>query len=114
MDRREFLAKAGVAVTWTGIAIRVSACGDGDGGTGPDGNGSVNGTISSNHGHAVTVTQAQLLAGQAVTLTLDGPSDDHTHTVQLSSLDVEDIAGGLQVSVSSSSDDGHFHVVTFN
>jgi hypothetical protein len=34
--------------------------------------------------------------------------------VQLSSLDVDDIAAGLEVSVSSSSDDGHFHVVTFN
>jgi hypothetical protein len=112
MDRREFLAKAGIAATWAGVAIRVSACGD-DSGTGPD-DGSVRGTISGNHGHAVTVTQAELLAGNAVTLILDGDFDDHSHSLQLTSLDVEDIANGLTVSVSSSSDEGHFHVVTFN
>jgi len=113
MDRREFLAKAGIAATWAGIAIRVSACGD-DNGAGP-GDGSVTGTISGNHGHDVFVTQAQLLNGNAVMLILDGDFDDHTHSLQLSSLDVEDIANGLRVSVSSSSSsDGHFHVVTFN
>ena len=72
------------------------------------------GTISGNHGHEVFVTQAQLLNGSAVTLVLDGDFDDHTHSLQLSSKDVEDVADGLRVSVSSSSDDNHFHVVTFN
>jgi len=118
MDRREFLAKAGLTATWVGITVRVTGCGgDGDGGTAPDQNvpdGDVAGAISANHGHAVRITAAELTAGQAVTLTLDGPTDDHTHTVSLTAQDVMDIADGTRVSHTSSNDSGHTHLVTFN
>lgn len=122
MDRRDFLARAGIAATWAGIAIRVSACGEDGYGSGPnDGGGSadgVPGSISANHGHAVRVTQAQLDAGQGVTLTLDGPTDDHTHSLSLTDAQVMDIAAGTQVQQVSSTGAGsggvHTHLVTFN
>lgn len=119
MDRREFLAKAGIAATWAGIAVRVSACGDdGDGGTGPDGNGGVTGSVSSSAGHShsgATITDAELMAGNAVTLTLTGAG--HTHVVNLTAQQVMLIADGTQVSETSVDNTGgvpHEHTVTFN
>jgi VCBS repeat-containing protein len=114
MDRREFLAKAGLAATWAGIAVRVAGCGDEDGGAGPGGGGDVTGAIDANHGHAVTITEAQIADGQAVDLSLDGPGDDHVHMVSLSSAQVMEIGAGTRVAVTSTTDDGHSHRVTFN
>lgn len=116
MDRREFLTKAGLAATWAGIAVTVSACSsDGDsnpvdgggGGTNNDAVGVVTGGGHS-HGGAV-ITEAQLLAGLDVILTLTG---NHTHQVQLTAQQVMDVASGTQVSVDVF--DGHTHTVTFN
>jgi hypothetical protein len=114
MDRREFLAKAGLAATWAGIAVRVSACGDeGDGGTQPAAADAVGAVTGGGHSHSgAVVTEAELSAGNAVTLTLTGSG--HTHTVQLSAPQVMAIAGGQTVSVTSSMDAGHTHTVTFN
>lgn len=120
MDRREFLARAGVAATWAGIAIRVSACGDeSDTGTAPGGGGGgaggVTGVVSvvSGHSHSgSTVTDAQLMAGNAVMLTLTGAG--HTHIVSLTAGEVMDIAAGAQVVTTSTNDSGHAHTVTFN
>jgi len=116
MDRREFLAKAGLVATWAGIAVRVNGCssdGDGDGGTGPS-EGDVAGTVTGGgHTHAgAVVTEAEILAGNAVTLTLTG--NGHTHQVQLTAEQVMDIGGGARVQVASSIDSGHSHTVTFN
>jgi len=116
MDRREFLAKAGLVATWAGVAVTITDCGGDDYGSnpGPGNNGSVSGAISANHGHAVSITEAQIDAGQGVTLTLDGPSDDHTHTLTLSAQEVMDIGAGTRVQHTSSNTSGHTHLVTFN
>ncbi|MCA9752311.1 MAG: hypothetical protein KC591_08985 [Gemmatimonadetes bacterium] len=113
MDRREFLTRAGLVATWAGVAITVSSCGEEDSTSNPVGNsndviGSVSGGGHS-HGGAI-VTEAELLAGNAVTLTLTGSG--HTHTVPLSSPQVMDIADGTRVAVTVT--DGHTHTVTFN
>ena len=119
MNRREFLAKAGVAATWAGIAISVSGCGDDDDSPSnpmnPPGTPDVNGSVANSSGHShigATVTGAQLDAGNAVTLDLSGSG--HTHTVQLTANEVMDIAAGTQVVKASSTDSGHDHTVTFN
>lgn len=116
MDRREFLAKAGLVATWTGIAVTVSSCSDDDAPTSPGGSssGDVNGVVTGGgHSHSgARVTAAQLEAGEAVVLTLTGSG--HTHTVMLSAKQILDIADGETVSQPSSSDDGHMHTVTFN
>jgi hypothetical protein len=117
MDRREFLAKAGLVATWAGIAIHIADCGEEDGGTGPggDNSGDVTGTVSNVNYHThsgAVVTAAQITAGQAVTLTLTGSG--HVHTASLTAQEVMDIGAGTRVSKTSSNDDGHAHQVTFN
>ena len=117
MDRRTFLARAGLVATWAGIPITISSCGGDDGGTGPGGggNGDINGTVepASGHSHSgAVVTAAEVTAGNAVTLTLTGAG--HTHLVNLSAQQVTDIGAGTAVSTNSTTDSGHFHVVDFN
>ncbi len=80
-----------------------------------DSSGDVTGSIDANHGHTVTVTEAQLDAGLAATLTLTTGSG-HTHTLDLTAQEVMDIAAGTEV-VGISSTAGtvvHAHDVTFN
>ena len=56
------------------------------------------------------MNRRRFLAGGAVLLTLSG---SHTHQVSLTADEVSQIAAGTQVVVSSSSNSGHTHVVTF-
>jgi hypothetical protein len=118
LDRREFLAKAGLAATWAGVSIRVSGCG-GDEGGGDNlmdngGGGDVTGDIDRNHGHTIEITESQLMEGRGVTLTLSEGTDRHTHSITLLDSEVMDIAAGRQVSKESTNDRGHTHTVTFN
>ncbi|HOX27291.1 MAG TPA: twin-arginine translocation signal domain-containing protein [Candidatus Krumholzibacteria bacterium] len=115
MDRRDFLKNAGVASAWLWVAVHVSGCGDDDEGpTDPGGNaGDVAGQISANHGHTVTITEAQINAASGVTLTLT-TGNGHTHTVDLTAPQVVSIGNGGEVSATSTSDGGHTHLVTFN
>ena len=69
--------------------------------------------MSANHGHVATVTSAALQAGGAVSLNIRG-SADHDHTVDLTTTEVGQVAGGTRVTKTSSSDAGHVHTVTFN
>ena len=118
MDRREFLAKAGLAVTWAGVSISVAACSsDGDSGMNPvPPEGDVEGTIEANHGHTgAVVTEAQLEDGQAVELTIVSTGTGaHSHRVNLSAEQVMEIAAGFQVRVESNEVGLHTHFVTFN
>lgn len=117
MDRRDFLAKAGMVATWAAVAVRVSGCGeDGNGNPMDDGGtDSVSGTVStsSGHSHAVSISGAQIDAGSAVTLTLSS-SSGHIHQVSLTADQVMDIGAGTQVTAVSTNDSAHTHVVTFN
>jgi hypothetical protein len=122
VDRREFTLAA-VLAALSGVTITISACGGGGGGGGspsapsnptpPLGPGDKSGSISLNHGHAVTITAAQLTAGAAVSLVLT-VGDGHTHGVTLSAAEVTQIAGNTRVSKESSNDVAHSHTVTFN
>jgi len=111
MDRRAFLRNAGLVSTWLGISIVLQACGD-DSNPGTPNNGDVAGAISANHGHAVKITEAQLMAGGAVNLTLTGGG--HAHIVSLTSGEVGQIGAGNQVSKLTTTTDTHEHTVTFN
>lgn len=120
MTRREFTSET-VLLLLSGVAITVSACDSrtagaplGLGPSGPGGGaGARAGSVSANHGHAATISSAQLASGNAVTLNVRG-SADHPHTVQLTVQEVMQIAGGQQVIKTSSTDSGHDHLVTFN
>ncbi len=119
MDRREFLAKAGLVATWAAISVRISGCGSDD--SNPmngGGDGDVDGDVSpetGGHTHNVTITGAQIEAGSAVTLTLAlNDIYGHTHTVSLSAEQVMDIGAGTAVVAESTNNDGHSHTVSFN
>ena len=115
-NRREFTAAAALAML-SGVAITITGCG---GSTTPGSptsptpsGGDVSGSISANHGHSAVVTRAQLTAGSAVSLDIQGAAD-HPHTVVVSQSALVSIANGQRVSVESSADQAHTHVVTFN
>jgi hypothetical protein len=118
-DRREFTVAA-VLAALSGVTITISSCGGGGGGgvTNPNptpslGPGDKSGSISGNHGHTAVITAAELTAGGAVNLNIQGQAA-HSHFVQLSGAEVTQVSQGARVSKSSSTDDGHSHTVTFN
>ena len=118
-DRREFTVAA-VLAALSGVTITISSCGGGGGGgvTNPNptpslGPGDKGGSISGNHGHTAVITAAELTAGGAVNLNIQGQAA-HPHFVQLSGAEVTQVSQGARVSKSSSTDDGHNHTVTFN
>ena len=98
-----------------GVAITITGCGDDDNDnpTGPTASGDFTGTISANHGHRATVVAAQITAANAVSLDIRGDAD-HTHTVALTAAQVAQIGSRQQVVVTSTTDAGHLHTVTFN
>ena len=133
LGRREFTLQSALAVLG-GVAITVSACSDGGspvspssmsgGGSGPSampgaGGGpsgaseDVTGLVSVNHGHAATITQAQLTAAGMISLDIRGGAD-HPHTVELTAEQIQQIGAGTRVSMESSVDRAHRHTVTFN
>ena len=69
--------------------------------------------IGTNHGHTATITSADLTAGNALSLDITGTSD-HPHTVEITVAEVGQIAQGMRVQTTSSSEAGHTHTVTFN
>jgi hypothetical protein len=124
IDRRQFTLASAMAIL-SGVAITItSACGGGSSSSPtspstptptptPAPSGDKVGTISDNHGHSAVITGAQLTAGGALLLDIQG-SSSHTHTVQLSAAEITSIAGSQRVSKSSSTSQGHDHTVTFN
>jgi hypothetical protein len=116
MDRREFLAKAGLVATWAAITVKISGCGDDDENPLDPGGGDVTGiaALNAGHQHSVTITEAQILAGAGVTLTVTNVSG-HVHQVTLSSDQVMAIGAGAEVvDLTDADGTGHNHVVTFN
>ncbi len=125
LSRRQFTRESVLALL-SGVVITVTGCGSdssspttpstgGDGGNGGGGGGNVggvDGTISANHGHIATVTDAQINAGNDVSLDIRGNAD-HPHTVNLTGAELTQIGDGQQVQVASTNNDGHNHRVTF-
>ena len=119
-ERRAFTLQSILAILG-GVTITIAGCGD-DSPTSPSStggvSGSVNGTVSTNHGHAAVVTSADLAANSAVVLDIRDMAT-HPHTVELSMQEIGQIAAGQRVSKTSSTDDSpdagvHSHTVTFN
>lgn len=71
------------------------------------------GVVSSNHGHRAIVTAAQLNSNSTVTIDMRYQAT-HNHTLTLSPTDLGSIAENARVSKTSSTDEGHNHIVTFN
>ena len=125
IDRRQFTLASAMALL-SGVAITItSACGGGSSPSAPSTPAPTPaptptpaaadkvGAISDNHGHSAVITGAQLTAGGALSLDIQGTAT-HTHTVSLSAAEITSIAGNQRVAKSSSTTAGHDHTVTFN
>jgi hypothetical protein len=124
ISRREFTA-ASVMALLAGVTITISGCGGGSNPGGPDPvpaptptptpapSGDKSGVVSANHGHVATVTAAQITAAGAVSIDIHGMAD-HTHSLELTATEVQQIGAGTKVSKVSSSNLSHDHTVTFN
>jgi hypothetical protein len=116
-SRREFTAQAVMALL-SGATITISSCGgstpsEPSSPPGGGGGSGATGAITENHGHTATITAAQISSGTGVTLQIRGTAD-HPHTLALTMAEVVQVGAGGRVSKTSSSDDAHTHVVTFN
>jgi hypothetical protein len=122
LTRREFTLEAALAILG-GVTITISGCGSDSPAApsspspspSPPPSSSANrtGTISANHGHAATISAAELTAGNAVSLDIRGQAT-HPHTVTITQAEIGQIAANQRVSKNSTTEDGHSHTVTFN
>jgi hypothetical protein len=120
--RREFTLQSALALL-AGVVITVEGCGGSSNSpTGPTPStapapapaplGDVSGSVSANHGHTAVVSSAQITAGNAFSLDIQGTAT-HPHTVQLSQADLGSLRSRTTVTKESTNNNGHTHTVTF-
>jgi hypothetical protein len=127
LGRRRISAAAALALLG-GATITIAGCGGGGGPSGPSagppptpaptptpttGNGDKVGLVSDDARHQAVITAAQLSAGGALTLDIQGKAP-HGHIVELSAQEVEGIRNGQRVVEQSSTTLDHNHTVWFN
>ena len=97
-----------------GCVITVSsACDDDTPTTNPTTLSDLNGVISANHGHTATIQGAQIAGGAAVVgMNIQGTAP-HPHTISVSQAEIQTLANRQPVTVTSTTDNGHNHTVTF-
>lgn len=112
IDRREFTLQAAMAIL-AGCTITVAeACGSQSPNEPTQMVNDVTGNISANHGHTAVVTGAQITAGSAVSLNIQGTAT-HPHTVEISQSDLQSLKNRQAVTRDSTNNNGHMHTVTF-
>ena len=114
LTRRQFTEEAVLALLM-GCAITVSqGCGGDDNPTNPaPASGDINGVISANHGHTATILSAQVVAGTAIVgMDIRGTAT-HPHTISMSQPEMQTLSNRQPVTVTSTTDSGHSHTVTF-
>ena len=115
LPRRQFLKEA--AGGFVVLTVLVSGCSsddDGGGGGGDCDDGIQRGSTSNDgHSHTMCIPRADLNAPPAAGATYDTSiADSHAHLVTLTRADLTTIAGGGQVTVTSSDSGGHTHNFT--
>ena len=103
LTRKEFLLTTAGAL---GAGAVLPACGD-DG----DGGGACSVAITANHGHSLTVAQADIDAGVEKTFSIKGGSS-HAHEITITSADFTVLNNGQGIQVRSTDAAGHTHDVT--
>lgn len=114
--RREFLTTTTTAALGAGLVAGVVACSDSDttGAGGGAAGGCTTTNISDDHGHALTVSQADVDAAVDKTYSIAGASP-HDHSVTITAAEFGTLAGGSPVTITSSDagpGDPHTHMVT--
>jgi hypothetical protein len=114
MNRREFLTRVGtLTLAGTTFAVMVACGDDGDDGVGPGTGGptdAINVNIAANHGHALSLNQSDLTAAMTVALTLTGGT--HSHSLDLTAAEVDQLLASNAVTKVSGSTAAHTHSVT--
>ena len=114
LTRREFTLDAALAIL-AGCVITIADTACGSSSTSPTPTAApadVNGVIAANHGHIAVIMGAQITAGSAVSLDIRGTAT-HTHTVAVSQSDLATLKNRQAVTITSTTDASHSHVVTF-
>jgi hypothetical protein len=116
VTRREFTLEAALAIL-AGCVISITETGCGSDSTPAPTPlptvADVPGVVSANHGHAITITAAQITAGTAlVDLDIQGTAS-HDHKVSLTQANLATLKSRQPVSVTSTTDASHSHTVTF-
>ena len=76
-------------------------------------NGATASSISSNHGHSLTVSNADVQTGVDKVFSIQG-SSGHTHQVTVTSANFNTLQTNQQITVTSTNADGHSHSVTIS
>ena len=118
-SRREFTLASALALLG-GVTITVGCGGGGGSYSSPSspssstgGPSGAAGTVSDNHGHQAVITAAEMTAGNALNLDIQGEAT-HPHMVSLSAADLATIRAGRAVVKASSDTEAHHHQVTFD
>ena len=118
MDRLTFIKKVTGAML-VGIPLySIMSCSDSESDPLPmtDPNCLLNGTVShvsSNHGHSIFVTKADVSAGVDKQYDIKG-SSIHSHIVTVSASDFALLESNQQIQITSTSGDSHVHLVTIS
>jgi hypothetical protein len=122
LNRKEFLQTALSMVGLGFVASRLASCGGGSApastgaaGTGGGGNACEQSEpfemIANNHGHELTVSQADVAAGTLKMYSIRGTSA-HDHTVTISPASFATLKAGQTLTLTSSTASSHSHTVT--
>lgn len=112
MTRKQFLGALGGST----VVLWLQACGGGGGDAGGGGGGNAGcgasgADISGNHGHSLTIDEADLDSTTDKTYNIMG-SANHDHTVTFTVAQLGMLKNGQSVTVASSSSASHTHNVT--
>jgi len=114
MTRKQFLGALGGGT----VVLWLQACGGGGGGGGGDGNddgglscGASGASISANHGHSLTINEADLDSTTDKTYSIMGTAG-HDHTVTFTVAQLAMLKSMQSVVVTSTTVIGHNHSVT--
>lgn len=113
LNRKQFLGAVGSG----SVVLWLQACGGGGSGYGDGGGGGAqscgaSGTaIAGNHGHSLTIPEADLSSSTDKTYNIMG-SASHDHTVTFTAMQLAQLKAGQSVVVSSSVTSSHQHEVT--
>jgi hypothetical protein len=122
MDRKTFIKKTASAILVAVPVYALLSCSTSsdDSTSNPPNGGNAdclangtNSSISSNHGHSLTVSSADVNAGAEKTYNITG-SSGHSHSVTVSVANFTTLQSNQQISVNSTSGDGHTHNVTIS
>jgi len=121
MNRKTFIKKAAGTVLVAVPAYSLLGCSNDDG-TNVDpledpsasdclANGANATSITSNHGHTLAVSKADIEAGSDKTYSIQGTSG-HNHTIVVTSANFETLKSAKTIQIESSRDSSHRHDVT--